>query len=431
MGQRFFLPLLIRLAVVAAGPFAVGTWLAGLAVGAGGAALLVVLELWRIDRTVRTGAEERVRFTPTPVGDLGWIDETGIRDALRDLRLLGFQPIADCTYEVPVLPPGFTRILIHRPQRVYACVAQGRRGTHAPEGVSVMLFSALVDERTLTTTSSQPSPTMAFGVERTDSWQIRPGATVHELVVEHLATRERIRAAQNVQIAGNGSVDDFVRAQEALYRRQAQECRMNGALGALRRGLRWERTPRKSWIEGVFSSRQPLIAPPMRTNEPIPVSAPSPTPPAPRPATNATAAPKPPPDAPRVEQPTSDPITRPARSAGARPERTHPTAPPAGGAQPEPRRPRPTGTTAAAPVRPPEASSNRPPSSSTRERTSAAPAGQPVRRAMKHPPRPEQTAPDAAPPALPAARRPVGETPKSAAPGAADADTGRKQVTRT
>jgi hypothetical protein len=286
MGPRFFLPLMIRLAVVAAGPLAVGWWLAGPIGGGAAAVVLLSLELWRIDRTVRTAADERVTYTPTPPGDLTWLDEAAIRQSLRDLRSAGFQPIADCTYRLPVSPAGFTRVLTHRGERVYACVAQGRRGTHAPEAVAVTLLSAFDDGRTLTTTSSQPSSTMAFGLERTDAWQIRPGASVHNLIVEHLATRATLAQQGATGVSGDGTLANFVAMQTGIFHRQAQECRMNGALGAIRRGMKWERHGHKSWVDGVFSKEKALIAPALKS-----AAAPSPTPPAPVPAVPVAATP--------------------------------------------------------------------------------------------------------------------------------------------
>ncbi len=303
MGSRFFLPLMIRLAVVAAGPLAVGWWLVGPIGGGAAAVVLLSLELWRIDRTVRTAADDRVTYTPTPPGDLTWLDEDAIRQSLRDLRSAGFQPIADCTFRIPVSPAGFTRVLTHRGERVYACVAQGRRGTHAPEAVAVTLLSALDDGRTLTTTSSQPTSTMAFGLERTDAWQIRPGAAVHDLIVEHLATRARLAERGPTGISGDGTLGNFVAMQTGLFHRQAQECRMNGALGAIRRGMKWERHGHKSWVDGVFSKEKALIARPLQPAEaPAPQTvSPDPTPPTPGPSARPAAAPKPP-AAPRRRQ---------------------------------------------------------------------------------------------------------------------------------
>ncbi len=321
MRPRFFLPLLVRLAVITAGPLAVGWWLVGPIGGGAAAVVLLLLELWRIDRTVRTCADDRVAFAPTPPGDLTWLDEDAIRGALRDLRLLGFQPVADCTYAVPVMPPGFTRLLVHRSQRAYACVAQGRRGTHSPEAVSVTLFSALDDGRTLTSTTSQPAATMAFGLERIDSWQIRPGTTVHELVVEHLATRGRLCARASTDVSGDGTLADFAAAQHAMYLRQAQECRMNGALGAIRRGLKWERHERKSWVEGSFSKEHALPGTPTgkrsrRRSQPIPAQSPAPmaVPKATRPP-NPRPKPKPKPAAPITAAAARPPVPVPALQA--------------------------------------------------------------------------------------------------------------------
>lgn len=361
MGPRFFLPLMIRLAVVAAGPLAVGWWLVGPIGGGAAAVVLLALELWRIDRTVRTAADDRVSYTPTPPGDLTWLDEDAIRESLRDLRSVGFRPIADCTYHLPVAPAGFTRVLTHRGERVYACVAQGRRGTHAPEAVAVTLVSALDDGRTLTTTSSQPSSTMAFGLERTDAWQIRPGASVQDLITEHLATRATLATRGPTGVSGDGTLATFVAVQTAIFHRQAQECRMNGALGAIRRGMKWERHGHKSWVDGVFSKKQAIIArplhpvgPPASTAPPTPVTPASPTdaPPATRPA--AAEAPRParrsrpagatPPTTPPVRKPrqatpalTATPVPT---SVGVQPAapRVVPAAPTAPREAPDPRR---------------------------------------------------------------------------------------------
>ena len=332
MGSRFFLPLMIRLAVVAAGPLAVGWWLVGPIGGGAAAVVLLSLELWRIDRTVRTAADDRVTYTPTPPGDLTWLDEDAIRQSLRDLRSAGFQPIADCTFRIPVSPAGFTRVLTHRGERVYACVAQGRRGTHAPEAVAVTLLSALDDGRTLTTTSSQPTSTMAFGLERTDAWQIRPGAAVHDLIVEHLATRARLAERGPTGISGDGTLGNFVAMQTGLFHRQAQECRMNGALGAIRRGMKWERHGHKSWVDGVFSKEKALIARPLQPAE-APASqtaSPDPTPPTPAPSARPAAAPKPPAPPRRRQTPSAaaSPVPT-ATAAPAAPSLGRPAAPPA------------------------------------------------------------------------------------------------------
>lgn len=252
MRQRLFLPLLLRLAVVALAPAVLVLWLAGPL--AGGAVALVVgaLELWRVDRTVRTGVDESVSYTATPPADLGWLDDGAIRDMLGTLRGAGFQPIADCTFAVPTSDPGFGRLLVHRTLRLYAQVTQTRNGTHHPAPVSLQLTSVLADGRTLATTSSRPHPGLAFGLTATDSWQVRPGASARDLVVEHMTTRERMRGA--VPVAGEGTLADYLAIHTARAQRQAARCRTDGALSGLVRGLRWERCSRPVWLDGKLSN---------------------------------------------------------------------------------------------------------------------------------------------------------------------------------
>lgn len=303
MGPRFFLPLLVRIAVVTAGPLAVAWWLAGPLAGVGAGAVALALELWRIDRAVRTGVDDRVSYDTAAPPDLTWLDEDTIRTALAALRRIDFRPIADCAFTLPGSPPGFARVLVHPHQRVYAQVTQTRRGLHQPGPVTIGLLSLLADGRTLSTSSGAPHPTMAFGLGIVDAWQIRPGASAHDLMVAHLSARAEMMAAGNTAIAGDGTLEGFVAAQSDLYGRQAQVCRTGGALRAIARGLRWERGGNLTWRNGMLATA-PAIA--------VPVSAPIPPPPA---------APPPPPSPVATTPPPAQrrPATPPAPTTNTRP----------------------------------------------------------------------------------------------------------------
>ncbi len=274
MGPRFFLPLLVRVAVVTAGPLAVAWWLAGPLAGIGAGVVAMALELWRIDRVVRTGVDDHVDYSTTPPSDLDWLDAEGIRNALAALRRIGFRPIADCAFTLPGSAPGFARVLVHPHQRVYAHVTQTRSGLHVPGPVTIGLLSLLADGRTLSSSAARPHPTMAFGLGIVDSWQVRPNATAHDLMVAHLSTRAEMIAQANSAIAGDGSLEGFVAAQRQLYRRQAEVCRQGGSLRAILRGLRWERGGNLTWRNGTLTGAPAIAAPAPAAVPTAPVPAP-------------------------------------------------------------------------------------------------------------------------------------------------------------